>query len=138
MIARLVTLIAVAHLLSACDPRLTPTSNLSPREVQTLAGIWQGRSPLTYGGKACTTGYVWTLRVAGGNVEGEVVDEATPRATPSKFTTFLDYDGSMHAQVRPGGDDTTVRGAFNRDSFSGDAKGKDCSYILRLRRTASS
>lgn len=138
MTTRLVTMIAVAALLAACDPRLTPTSNLTPREVQTLAGTWQGRSTLSYGGKACTTGYSWTLRVAGGNVEGETLDEATPRAAPSKFTTFLDYDGAMHARVRPGGEDMTVHGVFNRDNFAGEAKGKDCSYLMRLRRTASS
>lgn len=138
MFVRFAMLIAVAHLVSACDPRLTPTSNLSPREVQTLAGVWQGRSSLSFGDKECTSGHLWTLRVTGGNVEGELVDELTPRAPPSKFTTFLDYDGSMRALVRPGGQDMTVRGAFNRDNFAGDSKSKDCAYLLRLRRTASS
>lgn len=127
-----------AVLLAACDPRLTPRSNLSPREIQALAGVWQGRSTLAFGGKQCPAAYLWTLRVAAGNVDGEIVDEETPRAPATKFTTFLDYDGSLHAFARPGGRDTTIRGAFNRDNFSGESKSQECSYLVRLPRRASS
>jgi hypothetical protein len=125
--------------LAACDPRLTYESNLSLREVQTLAGVWEGQSGITWSDdNDCPRFYVWAFRVANGNVEGDVVDRATPNAPRAKFTTFLDYDGSMTATARAGGRDTLIRGAFQRDSFVGEAKSKACSYRLRLRRTASS
>lgn len=130
--------ILAAALLAACDPRLTPTSNLSPRDIQTLAGAWEGRGTLLSGNSECPSSYAWTLRVGGGNVDGEIVDEATPRAPPSRFTTFLDYDGTLRALARPGGRDTAISGTFYRDSFSGQAKNPQCSYVLRLRRMAGS
>lgn len=125
--------------LGACDPRFAYESNLSPREIQNLAGTWEGPSGLTREDeRGCPTFYVWVLRVANGNVEGDLVDRETPNAPHSRFTTFLDYDGTITTVARPGGRDLMVRGAFQRDRFVGEAKGKACSYILRLRRTASS
>jgi hypothetical protein len=125
--------------LAACDPRVTYESKLSPREIQTLAGRWEGQSGLTRSDdKDCPQFYVWAFQVANGNIEGDVVDRATPNAPHARFTAFLDYDGSMTATARPGGRDTLVRGAFQRDSFVGEAKSQACSYRLRLRRTASS
>lgn len=134
----LIGLLAILS-LSACDPRFTYELNLSAREIQSLAGRWEGQSGIAWSDdKDCPQFYVWTFRVANGNVEGDVVDRATPNAPHTKFTTFLDYDGSIAATARPGGRDTLVRGAFQRDSFVGEAKSKACSYRLRLRRAASS
>lgn len=124
--------------LGACDPRFTYESNLSPREIQTLAGTWEGQSSLTLGQKECPTHYLWSLRVASGNVEGSFVDKETPNAPRSRFTTFLDYDGTMSVMTRPRGEDTSVIGAFQRDLFLGEAKAKSCKYVLRLRRAANS
>lgn len=138
MISRSACLAVAAMALAACDPRLLRPSDLSAREIQTLAGVWEGRSSLSSGEKDCPAGYLWKLRVGSGNVDGELVDEATPRAPPAKFSTFLDYDGTLRALVRPGGADTTISGTFYRDSFSGDSRSTRCAYIVRLRRTASS
>lgn len=125
-------------MLGACDPRFVYQSNLSPREVQTLAGTWEGESSLTFGEKECPIHYLWSLRVANGNVEGSLVDKETPNAPRSRFTTFLDYDGTFRALARPRGQDTNVIGAFQRDHFVGEATAKACRYTLRLRRTAGS
>jgi hypothetical protein len=127
----------IALSLSACDPRFTYESNLSPREIQSLVGTWEGQSSLSFGDKECPTHYLWTLRVSNGNVDGSLVDKETPNAPRTRFTTFLDYNGTFSALVRPRGQDTTVIGAFQRDLFVGEAKGQ-CKYILRLRRVASS
>jgi hypothetical protein len=124
--------------LAACDPRFNYESNLSPREIQALTGTWEGQSTLTLGAKECPTHYLWSLRAANGNVEGSLVDKETPNAPRTRFTTFLDYDGSISALIRPRGEDTTVMGAFQRDVFVGEAKAKACKYVLRLRRLASS
>lgn len=125
--------------LGACDPRFTYDSNLSPREIQALTGTWEGQSALhRENERGCPGFYLWSLRVANGNVEGSLVDRETPNAPRSRFTTFLDYDGSMTVLARPGGRDTLVRGAFQRDLFVGEAKSPTCTYLLRLKRTASS
>lgn len=124
--------------LGACDPRFTYETNLSPREIHVLAGTWEGQSSVSLGSKDCPTHYLWSLRVANGNIEGSLVDRDTPNAPRTRFTTFLDYDASMTALVRPGGRDTTVRGTFQRDSFVGESRSTACNYNLRLRRTASS
>lgn len=135
---KLRTLILIAALgLAACDPRLTPASNLSPREIQALAGVWEGRGTLRSGDADCPSVYLWTLRVGGGNVEGEAVDADRPHASPSRFTTFIDYDGTVRALARPGGRDTAVTGTFYRDRFAGDARNASCSYVLRLTRTGT-
>ena len=128
-----------ALFLAACDPRFIYESNLSPREIQALRGTWEGQSALSRSDERdCPEFYVWVFRVAGGNVEGDLVDRATPNAPHTRFTTFLDYDGSITVLARPGGRDMTVRGAFQRESFVGEAKARTCSYLLRLRRTSSS
>ena len=128
----------IGLMVGACDPRFNYESNLSPREVQALAGTWEGQSSLTFGEKECPTHYLWSLRVANGNVEGSLVDRDTPNAPRTRFTTFLDYDGTMTARARPRGEDTDITGAFHRDNFAGEAKAKSCKYVLRLRRAASS
>ena len=132
------TAAAAVLLLGACDPRLTPTSDLTSREVQSLAGVWTGRSTLRTGERYCPANYLWTLRVGGGNIDAEVVDADTPRAPPTKFTTFIDYDGSMSAFTRLGGRDTNVRGAFIKDGFAGQSQSQECSYFIRLRRASGS
>jgi len=125
--------------LGACDPRFAYDSNLSPREIQTLTGTWEGSSAVNRSiASDCPAFYVWSLRVANGNVEGSVVDRDTPNAPRTRFTTFLDYDGSITVNARPGGRDTLIRGAFQRDRFVGESRGPACVYILRLQRTASS
>lgn len=138
MTVHLAALAALAILLTGCDPRLLPTSNLSPREIQSLAGTWAGRSSLSSGDKDCPPHYLWTLRVGGGNVDGEVVNAETPRAPATKFSTFLDYDGTVRALARPGGADTTIQGTFLRESFAGESKSDRCTYRVRLQRTAGS
>ena len=138
MTIHLVPLLALAVVLAACDPRLRPDSNLSPREIQALSGTLEGRSSLSSGEKDCPPYYLWTLRVGGGNVDGEIVNAETPRAPVTKFSTFLDYDGTLRALARPGGTDTTIQGTFHRDSFSGESKTARCAYNVRLRRTAGS
>ncbi len=122
--------------LGACDPRFIYESNLSPREIQSLAGTWEGQSALKSGKKECPAHYLLTFRVANGNVEGDLVDKDTPNAPRSRFTTFLDYDGGMTVLARPGGRDTNIRGAFQRDIFVGETKSEQCTYTVRLRRTA--
>ncbi len=127
-----------AALLAGCDPRFIYETNLSPRELQALTGTWEGQSALSKGDKACPAHYLWFLRVANGNVDGSLVDKETPNAPRTRFTTFLDYDGSMTALVRPGGWDATVRGTFQRDVFIGESTGPSCNHRMRLRRTSSS
>lgn len=131
--------IAASVILGGCDPRFIRETNLSAREVQALTGTWEGVATLSREDiRGCPTHYIWVLRVANGNVEGELVDRETPNAPRTKFTTFLDYDASISVMVRPRGQDTTVRGTFQRDSFTGDTSSIGCAHRLRLRRTASS
>jgi hypothetical protein len=136
MIQRLAFALLIAVIASACDPRLIYESNLSPREVQALAGTWQGDAKLAFGEESCPRVYDWTLKVAQGSVEGSMVDEKTPHAPPPVFKTFIEYNGSLNAFARPSGRDANIRGAFTRDAFVGEAKGERCRYNIRLRRTS--
>lgn len=129
---------AAALALAACDPRFVHSSDLSPREVQTLAGVWQGQASLSFGSEyGCPRTYLWTVRVSGGTVDGGLVDQKTPNASPAQFSTFLDYDGSLHVSVRPNERPLDVLGSFSRDGFSGTARSKECVYAIRLRRVES-
>lgn len=135
MIRRFILSLLAAAAVSGCDPRLVHTSNLSPREVQSLSGTWQGEAKLAFGNDTCPGVFRWTLKVAQGLAEGTLIDEKTPNAPPTVFKTFVDYDGTLNAATRLSGHDSNVRGAFNRDSFTGEAMGVHCRYLIRLRRT---
>ena len=124
-----------ASTLTACDPRFVHGSDLRPSEVQTLAGTWEGRASLSFSSaNDCARGYQWTLRVDNGNVAGEIVDERTPNAPPARFTSFVDYDGSLHADVNAYGRPTSILGTFSRSGFSGEARASGCNYAVRLSR----
>jgi hypothetical protein len=136
---RYLPIITAALALGACDPRFVHGSDLNPREVQQLSAVYEGTAALSFSSERdCVRVYRWTVRVASGNADGEIVDDKTPNATPSRFSTFIDYDGSLHVVVRLAGINTDVLGSFSRDSFSGTARAKECSYAVRLRRRASS
>jgi hypothetical protein len=127
--------------VGACDPRFVHESDLSAREVQALSGTWEGQGSLSFmlfsGGtrlnSPCPRTYLWTLRVKAGNVEGEVVNKETPNATPARFTTFLDFDGSIHGFVRLNNQDTNILGAFQHSGFAGQSKSTECAYVLTLK-----
>ena len=125
--------------LAACDPRLVYESKLSAREVQQLAGTWQGQARMAFGEANCPAVYDWTMKVGQGLVEGSIVDEQTPKAPPTVFKTFIEYNGSLNAFARPSGRDTNIRGAFvDRTAFLGEARSERCRYTVRLFRAASS
>jgi hypothetical protein len=138
-------LVLLGFTLGACDPRFVRESDMSPHEIQELAGVWTGTgslssTPMTPKGTdaICPSIYLWTLRVAKGNVDGEIVDKETPRAPPSKFSAFVDFDGSIHAAARPDGRDTAILGSFQRSgSFTGTARSVACIYAVRLSRRGS-
>lgn len=139
MTSRYALLLLAALAASGCDPRLVYESKLSPREVQALAGTWQGEARLAFGEEICPRVYQWNMTVAQGSAEGQLVDEKTPQAPPSVFKTFVEYDGSLNARARPNGRDTNIRGAFvNRETFLGEAKSERCRYTIRLFHSAKS
>jgi hypothetical protein len=121
---------------AACDPRFVRPSDLRPAEVQRLAGLWEGRGSLNNmdSSNRCPRVYRISMEVGGGNVSGEMINDATPTTTPATFTSFLEYDGSFHAFVRVDTREMNILGAFSRDSFTGTARSTDCRYALRLRR----
>ena len=127
--------------LGACDPRFVHKSDLNAREIVALSGTWTGRGSLSFSTRSdCAKVYLWTMHIAGGNVDGPVVDEQTPAATPGTFTTFVEYDGSLHASVRTKGHIFALLGSFSHDGFNGTARSDDgCNYALYLphRGTAS-
>ncbi len=134
-LARYLSLATAILTLAACDPRFVHKSDLSPHEIATLSGTWAGRGTLSFSSKKdCPRIYLWTLRVGGGNVDGTIVDQETPNAPPATFTSFVDYDGSLHAGVRTKGHDLALLGSFNHDGFIGTARSDDCSYAVSLRR----
>ena len=123
--------------LAGCDPRFVRHSDLRPAEIQALAGTWQGEGALSFSNASdCTRVYLWTLRVKDGNVDGEIVDRRTPYAPHARFTSFVDYDGSVHATLNAYGRDTEVLGTFGRDSFTGTARSKGCNYAVHLHYVA--
>lgn len=126
---------ACALILAACDPRFVHGSGLRPSEVQALAGVWEGRGSLSFAGSnRCPRAYLMSMHVGSGNVAGEMIDEAKQGTTPASFTTFVEYDGSLHASLRADGRDTNILGSFGRDSFNGTARAIDCIYVVRMRR----
>jgi hypothetical protein len=142
---RFAALVLALMTLAACDPRFVRESDLNAREIQNLSGVWQGQGSLAFStfttakiDHPCPRFYLWTLRVNAGNVEGEVVSKDAPNAPRTRFTTFLDFDGSIHAFVRPDGRDTNVLGSFRRDGFTGQAKSQECGYVIRLERQSAS
>ncbi len=120
---------------AACDPRFVRSSDLRPGEVQQLSGVWEGRGSLTALDSAnrCPRIYRMNIEVGGGNVSGEVIDDAHPTNTPATFTTFIEYDGSMHAFVRVDAREMNILGAFRHDGFTGTARTVECRYAVRLR-----
>ena len=120
--------------LGACDPRFVHKSDLNAHEVSLLAGTWSGKATVTFSNKKdCPRTYLWTMEVAGGNVNGEVVNAEYPDASPSTYSTFVEYDGTMHADLRTRGQDLFILGAFDHDGFNGTARTKDCNYIVTLK-----
>lgn len=138
-LSRYLSLATAILALAACDPRFVHKSDLSPREIGGLSGTWSGRGTLSFASKNyCPRVYLWTLRVGGGNVDGSVVDQETPNAPPASFTSFVDYDGSLHADVRTKGHDFALLGSFNQSGFIGTARSDDCRYAVSLRRQDAS
>src|SRR5262245_43128295 len=132
MIRLLIIGIAATIFLGGCDPRFVPSTNLSPREIQALVGNWEGQGTLSRAEiKGCPTHYRVVMRVANGNVEGDLVDRATPNAPHTRFTTFLDYDASISVVARPRGIDMTIRGVFTRDNFVGETTSVGCGHRIR-------
>jgi hypothetical protein len=137
-------LIIATLALAGCDPRFVRSSELSPQEVQNLSGVWVGEASMSTPFRAKTTEdvcprvFLWTLRVAKGNVDGEVVNKDTPKAPPTRFSTFLDYDGTIHGVARLDGRNTDVVGAFQHSSFNGQAKNDCAAYVVRLSRRSTS
>jgi len=124
-----------AGLVAACDPRFVHGSDLRPAEIHALAGTWEGRASLSYSSATdCTRVYGWRMQVADGNVTAEIIDPNRPNATPARFTSFVEYDGSVHAEVSVFGRDTAVLGTFNRDGFEGNTRARGCNYAVRLRQ----
>lgn len=127
---------ACGLLAAACDPRFVHGSDLRPAEVQRLSGVWEGRASLstTDSANACPRVYRVSMEVGGGNISGDMVDTAWPKTTPATFTTYLEYDGSMHAFLRVDAREMNILGSFGRDSFTGTARTPECRYAVRLRR----
>lgn len=127
--------LAPLFVLGACDPRFIHKSDMSPREIVNLSGTWSGRGSLSFSNaQYCPRTYLWRMHVGGGNVDGQVVEEETPNAPPATFSTFVDYDGSVHADLRTKGRDFTVLGTFSHRGFEGTARSPVCSYTVFLRR----
>ncbi|HEX9461903.1 MAG TPA: hypothetical protein VGB82_04825 [Alphaproteobacteria bacterium] len=121
--------------LAACDPRFVHGSGLRPSEVPGLAGVWEGRGALSFSDdNRCPRVYLVKMRVGDGNVAGEMIDDAKTGTTPASFTTFVEYDGSLHATLRVDGRETNILGSFGRDNFTGTARAPGCTYVVRLRR----
>jgi hypothetical protein len=138
-LSRYLSLATVVLALGACDPRFVHKSDLSPREIGNLSGTWTGRGTLSFASKNyCPRVYLWTLHIGDGNVDGLVVDEQTPDAPPASFTSFVDYDGSLHADVRTKGHDFALLGTFNHSGFSGTARSDNCNYAVSLRHRGAS
>lgn len=133
VLSRYATGVAALLVLSACDPRFVHQSDLNAREIANLSGTWSGRASMTLSGsKECPRFYLWRMQVADGSVNGEVVDAATPEATPGTYTTFVEYDGSMHANLRTRGRELAVLGSFTHDGFTGTARSQECNYAVSL------
>ena len=134
---RYASLAAALLMLGACDPRFVHGSNLSTTEIEHLSGTWAGESTLSFASKNyCPRAYLWSLHVAGGNVDGSVVDKNTPLAPPATFTSYVDYDGSVHAAVRTAGRDFALLGTFSHHGFDGTVRSGDCNYAISLSREA--
>jgi hypothetical protein len=119
--------------LGACDPRYVHPSDLSVQEIGHLSGTWSGRAPLSFSNKKeCPRVFVVTLTVKDGTVNGTVINAAFLNAEPAIFTTFVEYDGSMHGFVRTRGYDLALLGSFNHDGFRGTARAQDCGYTMVL------
>jgi hypothetical protein len=119
--------------VAACDPRFVHKSDLSVHEVEQLSGWWSGQGYLTFSNsRECVKSYLWTLRVEAGNVNGKVVDAATPDAIPATFETFVEYDGTLHASIRTRGTNLALLGSFNHRGFEGTARSEKCIYTFNF------
>ena len=131
--SRYVLLAAALLALAGCDPRFIHSSNLSATQIEHLSGTWTGEGTLSFSSaNDCPRVYLWTMQVANGNLNGSFVDKNTPSAPPATFSTFIDYDGSIHAEVPTQGKDFFVLGTFNRGGFQGTARSTFCRYALSL------
>lgn len=135
-LSRYALLATALALLGACDLVFVHHSDLTAVQIEHLSGTWAGEATIngatSY--RSCPQGYLWTLHAANGNVAGSFVDKTTPKAPPATFTTFIDYDGSVHADVRTSGNDFFLLGTFNHDGFRGSVRTTGCYYVISLDR----
>ncbi len=117
LLAHLTLLLA----LSACnrlETVLTPTGG-TPEDLSKLAGRFVGVGNYSNGPDTCPRPLGMGMTVLNGRVQGEVRDPRTPNAPPSRFDSYIDFDGGMTAIVRALGDVLVLRGRFLETRFNG-------------------
>ena len=117
LFSRLVLVLALAG-CNRLETVLTPTGG-TPGDLAKLAGHFAGVANYGNGPDACPRPLGMAMTVVNGRVQGEVRDPRTPNAAPSKFDSYIEFDGGMTAIVRALGDVLVLRGRFLETRFNG-------------------
>jgi hypothetical protein len=116
--APLALLLAVAG-CQRIEGAFAPTGGAPIGDLRVLDGAFAGNATYASGPDRCQRRLQLAMRVANGQVQGELRDPRTPDAQPARFDGFIDTDGGMAAIVRAVGDVLILRGRFRETRFEG-------------------
>ncbi len=98
---------------------MTPTGGAPISDLRQLDGAFAGTATLANGPDRCQRRLQFAMKVANGQVQGEVRDPRTPDAPPARFDGFIETDGAMATIIRAVGDVLVLRGRFRESRFEG-------------------
>lgn len=122
--APLALLLAVAG-CQRIEGVLAPTGGAPIGDLRVLDGDFAGNASYAQGPDRCQRRLQLAMRVANGQLQGELRDPRTPEAAPSRFDGYIDTDGGMAAIVRAVGDVLVLRGRFRETRFEGMLEAED-------------
>ncbi len=129
ILTRFLLLAALAGALSACAERLPPGG------VATLDGAYEGEVTRSSGPvQSCPTAFKLRVRVASGEMRGEILDFERPDAVVDRILAFIEADGRVITAFRSGSETYGIDGRFGASTFTALANGRACSYSAFARR----
>lgn len=106
-----------------------------PGGVASLDGVYVGEITRSSGApNSCPAAYKLRIRVASGELRGEVLDIDQPDATIDRFLAYIEADGRVTTSFRGGNQIFGVRGRFGPSTFSALADGRICGMSAFARK----
>ena len=100
-------------------------------DLRLLDGAFAGTATYANGPDRCQRRLQIAMRVANGQMQGELRDPRTPDAAPSRFDGFIETDGGLATIIRAVGDVLVLRGRFREGRFDGTLEPEEAINPLR-------